>query len=675
MGSTPNMTSVTAPSVSYFCIFNPTYCYSDETLGDQIFYFTSKADTVSDDEQLRKVGLIQGIISFASDFSSGKPVEIIDTRKTRTVILEIEPNWWIVFCVNFTRIQTTVKTTVPARNEDTDTTSRSRGGALASFRRRRQTEVKTDYSRKEVPGYTILHSQLLRGFNQWRMLYGVLPPSLVKPDHEKCKDDEEKDNSQKNEDNDDGDKCKSSTRQTRDDELAEFRLNLRKFWSWWLHKWELYMFSSATWGGTVNNSFLAHGLVLGSVPTLSFSFMDHANGIKMSSSRISDLTAETIKAIVKREARSGMVDLVITRVNTFSVVAPGGSLVRTLDSGHDGSSIKSGVDTDSIYSSVTTRDDGASVRSGKSRRSRFAPENEYGSDDESVEIDHGAAEDEVKNGCVFQGVGYISRTSIGEYSRWIMDNHIFPSPVAVEGVKWTRFSNKEEPTLPLEAIVFGYKFGYKRPMPPKRKSSKKSYPASVSGDSTNHARDNRNLANYITAKLSKLPSGDNAVSRVKTGSTNSTSTGRQRPDIKEDLSDAKFMVGLQSELELDGFESDEYEDDENEPEAQITFRDVYMHRKRRKSRTAPSTSSATPENTDRPDSINAEIVVDTLAAEANTPVTERLHLVIYKRAPFVFSAFFDPKASEQFLNDKNYYKSLHLRLGTLVEPIFDDLES
>ncbi|KAK9368799.1 hypothetical protein V1509DRAFT_64606 [Lipomyces kononenkoae] len=746
------MTTVTSPSLSYFCIFNPSYCYNDETLQDQIFFYASRAEFVSADEQLRKVGLIQGIISFASDFSNRKPVEIIDTRKTRTVIVEIEPNWWLVACINFTRIQTAVQANASASSSSGSSKTNGgqngsetigRGGALASFRRRKKMEIRTDYSRKEVPGCGVIHSQIVRGYSQWKLLYGHFPPSYV---HDK--EGASKDATIETDDNvDEKDEHGAGPEQELDN-LQQFRLNLRKFWTWWLHKWELYMFSTATWGGTLNNSFLANNLVLGSVPTLSFSFMDSANGIKMcGGGRISDLTSEAIKAIVQREGKNGMVDLVISRLNSFSVVAPGGSLIRSGVAG-DTASISSGVekmmgDGDSIYST----NDAASIRSSRSRRSRFFDMESIVSDQWSDSEDSGSAaaadedaiDEELRNGCVFQGVGYISRTSLGEYARWIIDNHIFPSPTSVECVKWSLFANKEEPMVPFGSLVFSFQYGYKRPIPAvpskKKHKGKPTRPTAggvvpmtsavnADGGSTRTGTNgtaNKNLTNYLATKLAieqvrdsslallhRVTSGSTVATANTAGTTEKTKKRVQR-EFKEDLTDSKFMVGFQGPLEIDIFDDDDDGGDEAGedvdgvggvvmPRPEITFREVYVQRKRKKSKDKiasvvqqvqeleidNSSDTLTPSSVSQVEAPKYEPAAAPASAAHSdqpngsttpAPKLERLYVVIYKRAPFIFSAFFDPVKGEDSLSNPEYYKTLHLRLGSLAEPIFEDLEN
>ena len=47
-------------------------------------------------ERLRQIGLAQGMVEFASGFADGKPVDTIDTDKSRVVLRELEPGWWIL---------------------------------------------------------------------------------------------------------------------------------------------------------------------------------------------------------------------------------------------------------------------------------------------------------------------------------------------------------------------------------------------------------------------------------------------------------------------------------------------------------------------------------------------------------------------------------------------------
>ena len=47
-------------------------------------------------ERLRQVGLAQAMANFARGFANGKPLDAVDTEKSRVVVHELEARWWIV---------------------------------------------------------------------------------------------------------------------------------------------------------------------------------------------------------------------------------------------------------------------------------------------------------------------------------------------------------------------------------------------------------------------------------------------------------------------------------------------------------------------------------------------------------------------------------------------------
>ncbi|KAJ5157478.1 uncharacterized protein N7482_008578, partial [Penicillium canariense] len=114
--------SVIPAQLSYLAIYNPTLGPTDETFEDQIVFYISRSDFLQraedlgaaeqgstpfkDDknEMLRQIGLAQGMVSFASNFSSGKPLEYIETEKVRVIVLELEKDWWIVASIDLTRL-------------------------------------------------------------------------------------------------------------------------------------------------------------------------------------------------------------------------------------------------------------------------------------------------------------------------------------------------------------------------------------------------------------------------------------------------------------------------------------------------------------------------------------------------------------------------------------------
>ncbi|CAI7614690.1 unnamed protein product [Penicillium glandicola] len=114
--------SVVPAQLSYLAIYNPTLGPTDETIADQIVFYTSKSSHArridgstaegegnkcledEENERLRQIGLAQGIVNFASNFSAGKTLEYVETDKSRVVLLELEKDWWIVASIDLTRL-------------------------------------------------------------------------------------------------------------------------------------------------------------------------------------------------------------------------------------------------------------------------------------------------------------------------------------------------------------------------------------------------------------------------------------------------------------------------------------------------------------------------------------------------------------------------------------------
>ena len=59
------------------------------------------ADREEENERLRQIGLAQGMIGFAKTFSDGeRPVDSIETDKSRIVLRELENGWWILASID-----------------------------------------------------------------------------------------------------------------------------------------------------------------------------------------------------------------------------------------------------------------------------------------------------------------------------------------------------------------------------------------------------------------------------------------------------------------------------------------------------------------------------------------------------------------------------------------------
>lgn len=120
--ASPPPASVVPAQLGFLAIFNPSLSADDETLDDQIVYYASVTARGGGgsgggsrrrarpsrgkpteglapeerNERLRQIGLAQGMVDFSRGFSNGKPVDTIETEKSRVVLKELEPGWWIL---------------------------------------------------------------------------------------------------------------------------------------------------------------------------------------------------------------------------------------------------------------------------------------------------------------------------------------------------------------------------------------------------------------------------------------------------------------------------------------------------------------------------------------------------------------------------------------------------
>ena len=117
--SAPSPESGIVPAqVGFLAIYNPSLGPSDDSIADQIVYYASvkgrsnqsgrprrrrrarepETDFTRQErnEQLRQIGLAQAMVGFGNTFSDGQPVDRIETEKSRIVLHELEPGWWIL---------------------------------------------------------------------------------------------------------------------------------------------------------------------------------------------------------------------------------------------------------------------------------------------------------------------------------------------------------------------------------------------------------------------------------------------------------------------------------------------------------------------------------------------------------------------------------------------------
>lgn len=88
-------------SLSYFTIFNPSLGPDEESLPNQILFYTSAA-TSDLDTQLRNIGLVQGMIELGKSFTrqDADPINFIKSRDSRGYLLEVEPGFWTIFTLD-----------------------------------------------------------------------------------------------------------------------------------------------------------------------------------------------------------------------------------------------------------------------------------------------------------------------------------------------------------------------------------------------------------------------------------------------------------------------------------------------------------------------------------------------------------------------------------------------
>ncbi len=116
--------SIVPAQLGFLAIYNPSLGTTDETVEDQIVYYggPSSAGLPTGDnshprrrrssasaavptahlapdernERLRQIGLAQGMVAFGRSFSGDQPVDTVETDRTRVILHELEPGWWIL---------------------------------------------------------------------------------------------------------------------------------------------------------------------------------------------------------------------------------------------------------------------------------------------------------------------------------------------------------------------------------------------------------------------------------------------------------------------------------------------------------------------------------------------------------------------------------------------------
>lgn len=94
-GSTPRMVPA---HLHFLAIYNPTLSKNESDEQNQILFYSAPdgSSVAETNEQLKQVGLAQGIVNLSAGFANGRYAESVDTEKRRIVVREVEPDWWIL---------------------------------------------------------------------------------------------------------------------------------------------------------------------------------------------------------------------------------------------------------------------------------------------------------------------------------------------------------------------------------------------------------------------------------------------------------------------------------------------------------------------------------------------------------------------------------------------------
>ncbi|EHA54468.1 hypothetical protein MGG_01348 [Pyricularia oryzae 70-15] len=160
---------VTPAQVGFVAIYNPSLGATDETMDDQIVYYASVIMDTSRskrrklrsrlitsltqeerNERLRQIGLAQGMVEFGRSFSGERPVDTVETEKSRVIMHELEPGWWILASIDLTKIPA-------ATGKQTSSAASAKGISEAG-----SAQDNFEYSSKDVKPAALLLQDLLR---------------------------------------------------------------------------------------------------------------------------------------------------------------------------------------------------------------------------------------------------------------------------------------------------------------------------------------------------------------------------------------------------------------------------------------------------------------------------------------------------------------------------------
>ncbi|KAK3309169.1 uncharacterized protein B0T15DRAFT_132061 [Chaetomium strumarium] len=194
----PRASGIVPAQLGFLAIYSPGLGTTDETIDDQIVYYGSastqssprrrrqRASTAGDgrpiesvskeerNERLRQIGLAQGMVEFARSFSGGQPVDAIDTERSRVVLHELEPGWWILASIDLTRLPLPTSKTAAVNPLGPGPSSPPPKETPPSSSQQQQ---KFEYSSRELKPPLLLLQDLLRAHTLFLLHHGH--PSLA----------------------------------------------------------------------------------------------------------------------------------------------------------------------------------------------------------------------------------------------------------------------------------------------------------------------------------------------------------------------------------------------------------------------------------------------------------------------------------------------------------------
>ncbi|KAL2916959.1 hypothetical protein HK105_203391 [Polyrhizophydium stewartii] len=146
---------VVPPALAAFVVFNSDAPLAEDAAAaaQQICFFHPPNLPLND--KLKLVGLLQGLVAFSRSFPVARPCEVVRTRKSRCVLREVEPGFWL-FVLTYARL-----------------------GTVHSQKVRLGARVLVDKSRKKLADFAdaelhdnVLWSLVDRAYARFRMFFG-----------------------------------------------------------------------------------------------------------------------------------------------------------------------------------------------------------------------------------------------------------------------------------------------------------------------------------------------------------------------------------------------------------------------------------------------------------------------------------------------------------------------